>query len=347
MALDTLRKAISNIRKVTCDKTGDSKDSPEDNGLNDGSSNKLVILPDLTHLLISERDKGATNARDKIYALLGISEMSTCCQFYPDYAITINELYTAVSAKLIQQSRGLRILSSSQPRYSTRNLPSWVPDWSQPWRGGIDRRDRFSASKSLEPQVQVSTDNKTLTLHGVKLDAIRRTYKISFNDWTYVDFLDPVADILKAEATRLGLRGHYCTGQRYFEVLLDILVAGRGLRVMQTDLTRFASYASAGDFEWNPLNPHKRRWDLIKQNLAWSNGEWDMFETVSGLLGLGPTNASPGDVVCIFGGANVPFILRSWEENGYKLIGECYVHGFMEGQCGSERNARVEEITIW
>jgi hypothetical protein len=347
VALDALRKAVSNIRKVTYDKTGDSKDCPEDDGFNHDDSNELIVMPDLTHLLISERDKGATDPRDKVYALLGVSGMSGCSQFSPDYSTTINELYAAVAVQLVQQSRGLRILSSSQPRYSTRNLPSWVPDWSQPWRGGIDRRDEFSAGKSLEPHVRVSTDNKTLLLHGLKLDTIRRTHMIPFKDWKYTDILDPPAVILEAEAARLGLRGQYCTTETYPIVLLQILVAGRGPRVMNTDLTRFVSYASTGDFEWNPLNPHKRRWDLLKHNLAWSNGEWDMFETELGLLGLGPTHALPGDVVYIFGGGNVPFILRPWEEKGYKLIGECYLHGFMEGQLDSKPNIPVEEIMIW
>lgn len=171
---------------------------------------------------------------------------------------------------------------------------------------------------------------------------------ISFQDWKYIDIFHPPAVVLEAEAARLGLCGQYCTTKTYASVLLQILVAGRGRRVMHTDLTRYISYASTGDFEDNPLNPHKRRWDLLKHNLAWSNGEWDMFETETGLLGLGPTNSLPGDVVCIFGGGNVPFILRPWEEKGYKLIGECYLHGCMQqGQLDPKPNAQVEEIAIW
>ena len=55
------------------------------------------------------------------------------------------------------------------------------------------------------------------------------------------------------------------------------------------------------------------------------------FATRYGFVGLGPPNIQNGDSVVILFGADVPFILRQ-EGDHYKLVGDCYVHGIMQGE---------------
>jgi hypothetical protein len=57
------------------------------------------------------------------------------------------------------------------------------------------------------------------------------------------------------------------------------------------------------------------------------------FITKTGYWGLGPGVMCAGDKCWILYGARVPYILRPWGGQGrYKLAGECYVYGLMEGQ---------------
>ena len=58
------------------------------------------------------------------------------------------------------------------------------------------------------------------------------------------------------------------------------------------------------------------------------------FITKSGYIGLGPMTCQPDDVIAIFGGANVPYVLRSCENSGrgYSLVGEAFVYGLMDGE---------------
>lgn len=55
-----------------------------------------------------------------------------------------------------------------------------------------------------------------------------------------------------------------------------------------------------------------------------------------GLIGLAPRNAQVGDVVAVIEGALVPFILRgpsdSDGEKTWKMVGDSYVHGIMDGE---------------
>jgi hypothetical protein len=48
-------------------------------------------------------------------------------------------------------------------------------------------------------------------------------------------------------------------------------------------------------------------------------------------MGLFPQSVESYDLICILYGSQVPFVLRP--KNGhYQLIGECYVHGKMDGE---------------
>lgn len=59
-----------------------------------------------------------------------------------------------------------------------------------------------------------------------------------------------------------------------------------------------------------------------------------LFMTKHGYIGHGPENMRPGDIVCIFLGGNVPYILRKKDfgDPGYVLIGEAFVYGGMWGE---------------
>lgn len=47
--------------------------------------------------------------------------------------------------------------------------------------------------------------------------------------------------------------------------------------------------------------------------------------------GLVPAATRPGDIISILSGFSVPFVLRKRGAQ-YKLIGDCYMHGMMQGE---------------
>ena len=55
----------------------------------------------------------------------------------------------------------------------------------------------------------------------------------------------------------------------------------------------------------------------------------------SNCFGLAPHDSRAGDIVCVLFGCSVPVVLRKHEDSGvdhYKFIGECYIHGIMDGE---------------
>jgi len=77
-----------------------------------------------------------------------------------------------------------------------------------------------------------------------------------------------------------------------------------------------------------------------------------MFLTMNGFLGIGPDCVQEGDIVCVLSGGDLPFILRPVQPKSephnepeitalhseqssakhYRLVGECYVEGLMNGE---------------
>lgn len=70
--------------------------------------------------------------------------------------------------------------------------------------------------------------------------------------------------------------------------------------------------------------------------------------TERGYVGALPPTAQVGDVVCILFGALVPFLIRPSEaKNGcYRLVGECYIHGIMNGEALKFGGVKEQDISI-
>jgi hypothetical protein len=77
------------------------------------------------------RDCGATDPRDKVFALYGLIEDGSEEGIEIDYAKTVKAVFTDVTRYLVLGKRDLGILSMVQSVEPAHNLPSWVPDWSR------------------------------------------------------------------------------------------------------------------------------------------------------------------------------------------------------------------------
>ncbi len=97
----------------------------------------------------------------------------------------------------------------------------------------------------------------------------------------------------------------------------------------------------ATDKEGN-VDVGKTDWDWVVQNstdnLAFLHGA-KMFSvgrimcaTTAGYIGRIPHGSAVNDIICVFTGGSVPIVLRDNGDGCYEFIGECYVHGIMDGE---------------
>jgi hypothetical protein len=59
-----------------------------------------------------------------------------------------------------------------------------------------------------------------------------------------------------------------------------------------------------------------------------------------------PKAAEPDDLICILYGGNVPFVIRPREDGHYRLIGECYIHSFIDREAMLMEELKTQEFSL-
>lgn len=159
--------------------------------------------------LISSRTCLATNAVDKVFALLNISkDVPTDAALRPDYHKTPTMVFSDVARILLAGNLDLLNFNSDKVWRVQADLPSWAPDWScaprefsflfaneGPWL----HAGKVSVDSSA-PDIRFSEDKKVLYAKGRILDEITKVGESYFifssarlgkahNDW-YAKHLD-------------------------------------------------------------------------------------------------------------------------------------------------------------
>ncbi|RKU45392.1 hypothetical protein DL546_004382 [Coniochaeta pulveracea] len=82
-----------------------------------------------------------------------------------------------------------------------------------------------------------------------------------------------------------------------------------------------------------------------------------LFFTKKGYMALGPANIRPGDQIYVFAGGHMPFVVRDagsremipfvhGKRNVHHLLGECYVHGIMDGEVTANWEAESRNVYL-
>lgn len=167
-------------------------------GPSDGWGLSGVTLLDL---LQRTRNFKATNPRDKIYAIMGVSNensMTSEATFRAinpagslkvEYDKTTEEIYCDVTRCLILRNRGLEVLSMVHHTdlLHRDGFPSWVPRFDEPKKvpfniGGMGVFSAAGTHRSQERFIRRTPDPTLLTVYGVRIDDVRLTSNtISFS----------------------------------------------------------------------------------------------------------------------------------------------------------------------
>jgi len=101
------------------------------------SASERSHFDSLLDVLTRYRSRQASNARDKVYALLRLAQdfrdivSATSMNLIPiDYAKSVEEVYHDVARFLLTSTQRLDFLSHCRLKRNLASLPSWIPDWS-------------------------------------------------------------------------------------------------------------------------------------------------------------------------------------------------------------------------
>lgn len=327
--------------------------------------------PELLDLLLMSRGLGATDPRDKIYALLGLGKHEVDIDYSRSTNMVFNEFAQQIIASvtiLIDRREAEGLDTSSHQREVRRamvllacagrhnqqlDLPSYVPDWtvnlaSRPlifglgslrFRAGGDKLGMFACEHSWE-------QDHGLQLSGILLDTIRRVGTVNLES-DVAGNVDPHTLIRSwwEEAQQVALkriaRAPGSTGYTdAFEAMRRRLaICKHGYYIGESRQKRRGSLLDDADL--NADTAHSASQTLT---LGPTRGRV-LFVSSTGFLGLVPHSTREGDVIFIIRGADVPYVLRPAGE-AYELIGEAYVEGVMYGEALEMEQLLPQDVMI-
>jgi hypothetical protein len=332
------------------------------------NAHELAHIKDWTllELLRLTRKYYATDPRDKVFALHGVVTDSESIGASVDYSKSPEEVYTDVAVHELMQRKTLLCLANAGISKAPENpkLPSWVADWSHDneLKSIIAAGAKFDASRGLQPIVSISEDRKVLKIRGSVLDVVSELNKVYANREKIE--MDPTLETEQKRKAVIGKRSiqncaelakrahKFPEGQTSVEAFWRTLCCdltpdippsrapeefGRGYQLlekfheaMRDDGTYDFTHAvyKSPEYLKNNLIHNSVFLNAVKKFTIARN----MCLTARGYLGRVPMGSVIGDKICILFGGCVPFVLRDTGDGYFKFIGECYIHGIMDGE---------------
>ncbi|POS74108.1 hypothetical protein DHEL01_v207502 [Diaporthe helianthi] len=273
--------------------------------------------------------------RDHIYAFLAhplARDQDGGLLVWPDYFMGLDNVHFVVSCKLLRRF-GLRLLSSVEHTEKTieEALPLWVVRWNvSVVLNDISRYPGLYRATPPEWAPDLSKFSaKNLELPGVILDRVSKAYYIDVRAIPEVSlrFVD-VSD----NSRRLSWSNILDEFPQRSDAQIAIL----------------KSLCARDDLDASKLRipENKERFEHQVKDVGINRC---LFATDKGGFGVGPMVTRPGDVCSLIYGADVAFMLRPHSDMSpaYKLLGEAFVHGVMNGEIeGMLQRRQVVQETI-
>nr|RBQ85853.1 hypothetical protein FVER53263_09637 [Fusarium verticillioides] len=319
--------------------------------------------------------------RDHVYAFLGHFSIhtgsSSLAELVADYSRSIEDIYYDVAVRELSGCESLLLLSACHAipvTYKKRimergDLPTWVPDWRVvPLHLMGTPVTPHKASGEYRPQLYINEETRALHIYGVFLDRIRRPSWIFWNNAFHFrrnnPFRLPIEALWRDICGRnqpFNLRQRYRNGDTAFFALVQTLTNA----CIGADRSR--PYESIPKEEWlangaaylvraldkpGAVSPEIQELAQTGDGFKWSHEATLVTRyrgfaiTFGGWFVVGPDIMQTGDVVVVLYGGRTPFLLRRKDNGAWILVGECYVHGMMNGEVFDLDGVEEEEFVI-
>ncbi|KAG0647797.1 Heterokaryon incompatibility protein [Hyphodiscus hymeniophilus] len=335
----------------------------------------------LLQLLVLSRANRATDNRDKVYSLLALANDVKAGQIIPDYdsSNTTAQVYQSVAELYHSKGFGMHVLHHAGLPQQVEDLPTWVPDWSYMSRFPFEQ-SMYDCTPGTVPRMTFSPATTSITIRGAIIDSYSIPgMKSNFRSLGSTDYgcnddplLPDLPNISSDESLRrmiqmsaemlmsILLGPSYHTGEDTDTVLWKTLVANRGWRGGKpTDMDRSSYDAYVRSYP--PSMSSEKNAELRSKDPVLKQQSWPFEKvmqdthrgrrfgiTACGHVGVFPGETRNGDLVVLLPGATMPFVLRRSGDDRHILIGNCYLHGVMDGElvCDAELplNAEYTEL---
>ncbi|KAK7743526.1 hypothetical protein SLS53_004060 [Cytospora paraplurivora] len=310
----------------------------QEKGMDADGARKFVQSRALYHnatkfsrLLGVTRRLDATEARDKVFGLLGLAKFVDK-PILADYNKTKRQVYSEAMVTIIREGMDDSYNIWSIVGSKRRGLPSWVPDLGgHNALGGIDIKQTDKAMESIlrssfrgVPLATFSDDYETLYVGGVELGRVQAVIEQPITEDPELANPDErfkLKDEVKTlvEESRIPIRTMWRTligtRDRYFREMTDVTWGGDQLEVLRSEakmLEAVSIICGQHDIYLKEGQDCLSKDDLRfvqRQLFEVCNGN-TLFLTDTGEVGLANVKVRKGDAVAALFGIGMPFVLR-------------------------------------
>jgi hypothetical protein len=333
-----------------------------------------AVAPDLFKALLSFRGRNATDPRDMVYALVGLTSARDDPLMVMEYSQSVRQVYINVVDYVLSRFQNLDIICAGFPAENIYQLPSWTPDWSNFGRTRTEKgleplicrsegARMFSASQTCLAKTTLINERGSLLACGFRVDSVsilgKRSEMIGSKDlqravsvvvqWytlcvEHEPFIHDDAftrtivcdDIANRNVKRSGVSGVFR------EILGRFALFSRRLFPLEPIHSRLVSLADAS----SETEPWCDAWIKNVRNHIYRR---QFFISQEGTIGLCPETYQKGDVIAILLGCAVPVLLRP-HEGYYELLGDVYLDGYMYGKAIEDLQAgkfKLEDFELY
>ncbi|KAK1749403.1 HET-domain-containing protein [Echria macrotheca] len=326
----------------------------------------------LRRLLIISRTSQSTDPKDKVYALLGLlspaeTSATGSIPIPIDYRKQTWEVFSDATSHIFSRGEGPYFLSGIfLPGTSIPNgLPSWVPDLSrqtsetatQPSGVQFHPPAGIMGASGMGAECMNGyrlSDKRTLRVEGLFIDVIDEIIPLGESLGELVrrlPFVDAVAKTARERPyVKDGATTKACLlmeGFKRNEPLWKTLICSKswmsGYHMAPVEYgDMYQRLLHGPDHPWGSEYKTDNEYELA---LAQGIHQKVLFTTTGGLVGVCIPDGRPGDIITLWFGSPVPFVLRATgqtvsiagtEKSVHQLVGASYVGGIMAGEMVDE-----------
>ncbi|MCJ1287260.1 hypothetical protein MMC26_006608 [Xylographa opegraphella] len=303
--------------------------------------------------------------RDSVYGFLGLMNDNIASRIKPDYNMSVGNVFQDAATQLTRCSQSLILFSLTQYiAKESRSTPTWIPSWNalsgpevlEEWSNRSRRliqHDHFSSC--AEHNLKFEVVNKIISkLFGAQFDRVRSTGSdLAPCDPTSAEVLEihqawQLLWNLEADHDLRYVAGGNAS-EAYWRTLINDIYKGIGESRRRCQIGDHKAYLEWIDELENSTTAY---WDSdlansfhISYSEACSGRRF--FITKKGYFGIGPAELEEGDEIYILAGGKHPFALRPSlgpQPDTFELVGDCYVHGIMDGEAVSDQSRSRKNI---
>ncbi|KAH7174235.1 heterokaryon incompatibility protein-domain-containing protein [Fusarium flagelliforme] len=301
-------------------------------------------------LLEALRPRLATDPRDKVFALVGISEIGMDdTKMAVDYSKSVRDVFTQATDAIIKNDPSdLNVIWPARQRNDDDDWPSWVPDWRLKTGTGC-AYGIGEPLKGSQPgrHVYIPAEPGCLAVRGKIIGKV--PYVNEYRHFGELFTNNQLREVYNACMERLT---SYATDESVQTAFGLTLIGGlplpSGLEKKNTSVETYSEkYMQFYDNTQMPQTPpeaNAAREKALEEtykvglDMSWLQTvlatycERRFVVTDSGHMGLAHHEVLEGDVIAVVMGMHWPVVLRERDDGGYRFVGDAYCHGVMNGE---------------